>query len=70
MNWHQFALLAAVAVQVVPVVVLNFWLYLRGERGTLLLPGFGGFPKVELAAAEDPLAEQAAAEEEPERKAA
>jgi len=27
---------------------LNAWLYLRGERGTLLLPALGRWPKVDL----------------------
>lgn len=72
MNVHQLALLLAVAVQVAPVFVLNLWLYLRGERGVLLLPGFDRYPAVELPE-EAPVAAQAevvAVQEEPQRKAA
>jgi len=69
MNFHQFALLVAVLLQVAPVFVLNLWLYVRGERGVLLLPGFDRYPAVELEEGA-PEAVVAAVEEEPERKAA
>jgi hypothetical protein len=72
MNVHQLALLLAVVVQVAPIFVLNLWLYVRGERGVLLLPGLDRYPAVEREA-EAPVAAQADAavvEEEPQRKAA
>ena len=42
--------LAAAAAPVLTIAALNAWLYLKGERGTLLLPSLGGWPSVDLEA--------------------
>jgi len=49
---HEYALLVAVSLPVAVVVAMQAYLFLNGERGTLLLPGFGAFPKVEIGAME------------------
>lgn len=72
---HEIALLVAVALPVAAIVALNLWLFVFGERGTLLLPHLGRFPAVELEESrptEDALVDDgmAAFEEEPLRKAA
>ena len=36
--FHEYALLVAVAIPVLAIVGLNVYLWLEGERGTLLLP--------------------------------
>ena len=45
---NEYALLVAVSLPVAVVVAMQVYLYLEGERDTLLLPGLGGFPKVEI----------------------
>ncbi|HEX4331751.1 MAG TPA: hypothetical protein VH040_06415 [Usitatibacter sp.] len=39
---------AAVAAPILVVVAVNAWLWLAGERGTLLLPALGGWPAIGL----------------------
>jgi hypothetical protein len=41
---HAYALLVAVSTPVSILVGMNGWLYMEGERGTLLLPAMGGGP--------------------------
>jgi hypothetical protein len=41
---NAYGLLVAVSTPVSVLTGMNLWLYLRGERGTLLLPGFGAWP--------------------------
>ncbi|HUL56942.1 MAG TPA: hypothetical protein VLT60_08080 [Usitatibacter sp.] len=48
---NTYGLLVAVSAPVSILAGMNVWLYLRGERGTLLLPALGGWPAVPLAAA-------------------
>ncbi len=45
--FNEYALLVAVATPVVAIVSIMVTLFLAGERGTLLLPGFGGYPSIE-----------------------
>ena len=47
---HEYALLVAVALPVVVILAIQVFLFMSGERGTLLIPGFSGFPKAELSA--------------------
>ena len=72
---HEVALLIAVAVPVCAVVGLNLWLFVFGERGTLMLPQLGRFPAIAFETpdlAEDGIVDQGivVVEEEPLRKAA
>jgi hypothetical protein len=72
---QQLALLAVSATPVLVVAVLNVYLYLKGERGTLLLPEVGDFPALEPEAGAPPaeahMPEDAAPEKaEPLREAA
>ncbi|HEX4782418.1 MAG TPA: hypothetical protein VH301_16790 [Usitatibacter sp.] len=41
---------AAVSAPILAIAALNAWLYLKGERGTLLLPALRGWPAVDLEA--------------------
>ena len=43
---HEYSLLVAVALPVVVILGIQAYLFVSGERGTLLLPGFASFPKV------------------------
>lgn len=43
--------IAAVAAPVVVLAAINAWLWLSGERGTLLLPALGRWPAIALAEA-------------------
>ena len=45
---HEYALLVAVALPVVVIVGVQVFLFVSGERGTLLLPGLSRFPTIEL----------------------
>lgn len=45
---NEYALLVAVAVPVATIVGIQVFLFIGGERGTLLMPGFGGYPSIEL----------------------
>jgi hypothetical protein len=47
-GFQSFVPLAAAAAPALAIAALNAWLYLSGERGTLLLPALGGWPAVEL----------------------
>lgn len=40
--------IAAVAAPVVVLAAINAWLWLSGERGTLLLPALGRWPAIAL----------------------
>ena len=46
---NEYALLIAIATPVIAIVAVQAALFVAGERDTLLLPGFGGYPSVELA---------------------
>ena len=59
---QQYALLVVVAIPVVVVLAINLLLFLVGERGTLLLPRPGRYPRIEL---EGEPAPQATALEQP-----
>ncbi|HXF78711.1 MAG TPA: hypothetical protein VN598_07595 [Usitatibacter sp.] len=49
MNALQVALpIAAAAAPVLVLAAMNAWLWLAGERGTLLLPVPGGWPAIAL----------------------
>ena len=66
--------IAAVAAPILVLAAMNAWLWLSGERGTLLLPSLGGWPAIALEEAPalhqgDPQA-PAEAYEEPLRLAA
>jgi len=52
---NEYALLVAVSIPVAVVVAMQVYLFLGGERGTLLLPATGGFPKVEIGAVQPPV---------------
>lgn len=72
---QQAALLVAVATPVIVVLGINLFLAFFGERGTLLLPRRGGYPRIDIetlpapqAAVEEPGI--VVIEEEPLRKAA
>ena len=73
---HEVALLIAVSIPVAAILALNLWLFVFGERGTLLLPHLGRFPAVDADLAspieEDAMTDQGivVVEEEPLRKAA
>lgn len=45
--FNEYALLFAVAIPVATIVGIQVFLYLGGERGTLLLPGVASFPSIE-----------------------
>ena len=47
--FNEYALLIAIATPVIAIVAIQAALFVAGERDTLLLPGFGGYPSVELA---------------------
>lgn len=47
--FNEYALLVAVALPVVVIVGIQVFLFVSGERGTLLLPGLHSYPSVELA---------------------
>ena len=44
--FNEYALLIAVATPVVAIVGIQAYLFLNGERDTLLLPGVGDYPAV------------------------
>lgn len=69
---HEVALLVAAVIPVAVIAGINVWLFLLGERGTLLLPGLDRFPALDLSRETEPVVEQPAMTEEelPLRKAA
>jgi hypothetical protein len=73
---HAYALLVAVSVPVSTLLAMNVWLYLAGERDTLMLPGLRGWTAVEMTppkaeeSAPAPAPAAVAANEEPFRLAA
>ena len=48
---QEYALLIAVATPVAVIVAIQVWLFMTGERGTLLLPSLRRFPSVDISAA-------------------
>ena len=46
---NEYALLIAIATPVIAIVAVQAALFVAGERDTLLLPGFRGYPSVALA---------------------
>jgi hypothetical protein len=70
---QQIACFVAVATPLLVIVAINVYLWVAGERDTLLLPGPQRFPRIELDAEPDPQAcpeEPAVVIEEPLREAA
>ena len=69
---QQIACFVAVAAPFLVILATNLFLAVLGERGTLLLPGLQGYPRVELDDEPTPqtCAEEPALVEEPLRKAA
>jgi hypothetical protein len=57
--FREYALLIAVATPVAVVVLMNLYLVLRGESGTLLLPSLRRYPKIDIDAREQEAAEEA-----------
>ncbi|HEY2628328.1 MAG TPA: hypothetical protein VGI57_04340 [Usitatibacter sp.] len=47
---HEYALLVAVATPVLVIVGLQVYLFVAGERGTLLLPSLKPFPAIAIEA--------------------
>jgi hypothetical protein len=43
---NEYALLAAVALPVVAIVGIQVYLFLNGERDTLLVPGLNNYPSI------------------------
>ena len=71
MNFHEFALLFAVALPVVVLVGINAYLWLNGETETLLFPSLKAYPSIDTTPraidetpAETGVASEAAANEE------
>jgi len=58
---NEYALLVAVALPVVAVVGLQVFLFVTGERGTGLIPGFGRYPSIELRKRDAEIVEMPAA---------
>ena len=50
--FNEYGLLVAVSIPVIAIVGIQVFLYVSGERGTLLVPGLGGFPSIDLARTE------------------
>ena len=50
--FNEYGLLVAVSIPVIAIVGIQVFLFASGERGTLLVPGLGGFPSIDLARAE------------------
>ena len=48
---NEYALLFAVALPVVAIVGIQVYLFVSGERGTLLIPGLNSYPSVEYGKA-------------------
>lgn len=44
---NEYALLFAVALPVVAIVGIQVYLFVSGERGTLLVPGLNRYPSIE-----------------------
>ena len=62
---NEYALLFAVALPVVVIAGIQASLFIAGERGTGLLPGFSAYPSIELGkvvevAAREPVVSQVA----------
>jgi hypothetical protein len=49
---NEYALLVAVSLPVVVIVGMQVALFIAGERGTGLLPGFAKYPSIAIKAAE------------------
>ena len=50
--FNEYALLIAVALPVVVIVAMEVALFVSGERGTGLIPGFNHYPSIETGKAE------------------
>lgn len=50
---NEYALLVAVALPVVAIVGIQVFLFIGGERATLLLPGFNRYPSIDIGAKVD-----------------
>jgi hypothetical protein len=61
--FNEYALLIAAAVPVLVIVGMQVFLFVKGERGTLLLPGISRYPSIVIA--EDPAEPVLAAVEGP-----
>jgi hypothetical protein len=48
---NEYGLLVAVALPVLAIVGIQVFLFIGGERGTLLLPGVNRYPSIELGKA-------------------
>ena len=47
MNYvHEYAQIAAVAIPCLAIVAMNVYLWLGGERGTLVMPSFEALPSL------------------------
>ena len=57
---NEYALLFAVALPVVAIVGIQVYLFVSGERGTLLIPGLNSYPSVEYGKAATATATQVA----------
>src|SRR5258706_220011 len=44
---NEYALLFAAAIPVVAILAIQVYLFVAGERGTLLVPGFNRYPEIE-----------------------
>ena len=56
MSVNQYALLIAVALPVAVIVGIQIYLFICGERGTLLLPGLDSYPSIERIARQSEIA--------------
>ena len=66
----EYAALAAVLSPVAVLAAINFWLWLTGEEGTLLVPFHRPFPSIPMEAAETTPVRPAIPANEPELRRA
>ena len=50
MNTHELALLATILAPVAVLTAMHLWLFLGGERDTLLLPAMRAYPSIPVSA--------------------
>ena len=55
-NFHDYAVLFAVSLPVILIVGIQVFLFVSGERGTLLIPGLQRFPSVDTPVAIEEIA--------------
>jgi len=60
--FNEYALLVAVSIPVVVIVGLQVFLFIAGERGTGILPGFGKYPSIDISKAMEPQRQQMVSE--------